>query len=850
MADIRTIQNSFNAGEWSPLMEGRSDLAKYRNAAKTIENFMCLKQGGISRRPGTRFVAEVKDSTAKTRLIPFVFSEDQVYVLELGNLYGRVYKDGAQLTRATGSILTSALSPLFASGSGYVVNDTGTFGNGTGATYIVTSVSSGAVTGYTVTAAGTGYQVGIVNGMAGGAQPGVGIGFAINILTITPLGTGPVTFVMPYLTAELFDIHFCQSADVIYLAHSSHVPRTISRASDTSWTCALFNYANHLKKLFNGPFLDDGTIDAATGISTSLTPSGVSGSITLTASNPIFTAAMATREGVSGVDGIPWIISQGATDTIVMVMAFIDASNLTVVPQVNLPDTTASTGFREAAWSDYRGFPSTVTFFQQRLWWAGNTFQPDTMWGSQTSNYANYFPGTGLDDEACTFTLASNKINMIEWIAPSRSMLVGTAGQEWQVTGDAIGNPITPSAVDAIPETTYGSCPVSPIQVSYATLFLQRHNRRLREYTYSFTSDSYDAPDLTILAEHISIGGFTQMDYQQELDSIVWCVRADGTLCGLTYERPQDVVAWHRQVTNGRFESVAVIPNPNADEDQVWVIVNRTIGGVTKRYVEYLDTQGGYYGKLGVDCGLTYPPSTTNIISISTAEFTLPGPPISVDTRATYYAPGHGLSPAGTVVIAGTNPSAFSGSFTVETTPDEDHFTIVFAGADMPVSGTGGSFPPIGATSTLTGLSHLEGQMVDILGNGAVYASQIVTGGQVTGLSPQVTRAEVGLHFDSTLLTMRPEAGGDNGETAQGGRKRFSSVIVRLDSSIGVTINEEQVELRTPDDPMDGPVPLFTGDVKAANLGWDTDARIMVKQTQPLPLTVLCIIGDLDVNES
>lgn len=759
MANIRTISNAFNSGEWSPLMEGRSDLAKYRNAAKTIENFMCLKQGGVTRRPGTHFAAEVKDSTNKTILIAFVFSEDQVYIMELGNLYGRVYKNGARIE--------------------------------------------------------------------------------------SPPGT-PVEFVTPYLTADLFDLHFCQSADVIYVAHSSHAPRQIARTSDTSWTCTAFPYLNASDVVAGGgaPFLP-------LRIDVMLTPSGVGpGPVTITASSPIFDVAMTKVDGVAGLGKILWRLTQGGVDTLFEVTAFIDASNLTATPVTVFPSTAASSSFEEAAWSDFRGYPSCVTLFQQRLWWAGSTFQPDTLWGSQTSDYTNYSPGTALDNEACTFTLASNKINIIRWLAPSRSFLVGTSGQEWQTRGDALENPITPSSVDAIPETTYGSDNVSPVQVSYATLFLQRHARRLREYTYNFTTDAYDAPDMTILAEHISLGGFTQMDYQQELDSIVWCVRADGTLCGLTYERPQDVVAWHRQVTNGRFESVAVIPNPNADEDQVWVIVNRTIGGVTKRYVEYLDTQGGYYGKLGVDCGLTYPPSTTNIISISTAEFTLPGPPISVNTRVTYYAPGHGLSPAGTVVIAGTNPSAFSGSFTVETTPDEDHFTIVFAGADMPVSGTGGSFPPIGATSTLTGLSHLEGQMVDILGNGAVYASQIVTGGQVTGLSPQVTRAEVGLHFDSTLLTMRPEAGGDNGETAQGGRKRFSSVIVRLDSSIGVTINEEQVELRTPDDPMDGPVPLFTGDVKAANLGWDTDARIMVKQTQPLPLTVLCIIGDLDVNES
>jgi len=181
----------------------------------------------------------------------------------------------------------------------------------------------------------------------------------------------------------------------------------------------------------------------------------------------------------------------------------------------------------------------------------------------------------------------------------------------------------------------------------------------------------------------------------------------------------------------------------------------------TKRYVEYLDTQGGFYGNLQTDAALTY------------------------------------------------------------------------SGA---------------ATATLTGLGHLEGQIVDILGNGSCYPQQAVVSGQVTGLSPMVTQAEVGLHFDSTLLTMRPEAGGDAG-TAQGARKRFNEVTVRLDSTIGVTINDERMEFRKTTDPMDSPPPLFSGDKKVTNLSWDTDGRIEIKQTQPLPFNLLAIIGQLYVGD-
>jgi hypothetical protein len=392
---------------------------------------------------------------------------------------------------------------------------------------------------------------------------------------------------------------------------------------------------------------------------------------------------------------------------------------------------------------------------------------------------------------------------------------------------------------------------VAPAIAGSSILFLQRAGRKLRELLMDSYAVAYTGPfqDVTVLSEHVTLGGITQMAYQQELDSIIWAVRADGTLVGITYEKTQDVVAAHRHVTDGLFQSVASIPHPDQDQDQVWVIVKRTINGSQKRYVEYFDTKGGYYGNLGVDCGLTYPTSSKNIVS-SSAAFLFD---ITGNSRLTYYCPAHGLAPAGSVSISsvlldggvGVNP--FNGTFSVESVLDADHFTVLYGGNVDGESGTGGSFPvSVSATATLTGLSHLEAKSVDIVGNGAVYPQKTVASGQVTGLNPTVTVAEVGLHFDSTIETMRPDAGQDAG-TAQGEQKSINDITVRLYKSLGCTIQGDLLTFRKPADPMGLPPPMFTGDKRVTNLGWSTEGQITIQQTQPLPMTVLAIITEISV---
>ena len=268
-------------------------------------------------------------------------------------------------------------------------------------------------------------------------------------------------------------------------------------------------------------------------------------------------------------------------------------------------------------------YPSTVAFYEQRLVFAGTSNQPQTMFFSQSGDFENFEIGTDADD-GLQYTIGSNEVNVIRYLVSSSQLVVGTSGGEFVVRASGFDEPLTPTNTQIKQQTTFGSAPIQPLLIGNSTLFIQRAKRKLRELAFSSESDSYVAPDMTILAEHITEGGIEEMAYQQEPDSVAWLVRADGVLACMTFRREEQVVAWHRHIVGGAFgsgnavvESVATIPG-DIDEDQVWVIVKRTINGATKRYVEYLsgfdfgtDVGNAFF----VDSGLTYSGSAATTIS-------------------------------------------------------------------------------------------------------------------------------------------------------------------------------------------------------------------------------------------
>ena len=493
MARVAVQLTNFTGGELSPRLDGRNDLTKYASGCKTLENMVVYPHGAAARRSGTSFVAEVKDSTKKTRLIPFEFSTTQTYMLEFGNQYIRFYKDNGQ---------------ILSSGSAYEIAS-------------------------------------------------------------------------PYLEAELFEIKYAQSADVMYICHPNHAVRKLSRTGHTAWTLTEVDFTN-------GPYLDNNITTTTFTISAHTVGAGR----TLTTSS---TTGINNNTGFQTTDVGRLVRFR---DGYGKITARTDTLNVTIEILVDMGSSSSSTDWSLGAFSDTTGHPSCVTFFEQRLVFAATLSQPQTLFFSKSGDYENMDEnrgGTIADDDAIIYTIASNQVNAIRFMTSTRTLILGTAGGEFTVSGGGTDVAITPTNILIKKQSNNGSANIDAIAAGNATLFLQRAKRKVRELAYNFDVDGYLAPDMTILAEHITETGITQMAYQQEPNQIIWMVRTDGQLIGLTYQREQQVTAWHRHIFGGSFnsgnavcESVAVIPTDDT-EYQTWVIVKRTINGSTKRYVEYIN---------------------------------------------------------------------------------------------------------------------------------------------------------------------------------------------------------------------------------------------------------------------
>ena len=232
------------------------------------------------------------------------------------------------------------------------------------------------------------------------------------------------------------------------------------------------------------------------------------------------------------------------------------------------------------------GYPRSVCLHEQRLCFGGTKAQPNTIWCSAIGDFENFELGVNASD-AVQFTLAASEGNRINWMFSQSEMLVGTSGDEWTIGAADSASALSPTNVKTRRQASYGSKYMRAAMVNDVLLFVQRNGRKVRELVYELNKDGWVAPDLTLLAEHITVGEIVEVAYQQQPDAILWCVRGDGTLIGMTYERDQKVVGWHRHTIadNADVESVATIYG-NETEDEVWMVVKRTVSGQTYRTIE------------------------------------------------------------------------------------------------------------------------------------------------------------------------------------------------------------------------------------------------------------------------
>ena len=335
---------------------------------------------------------------------------------------------------------------------------------------------------------------------------------------------------------------------------------------------------------------------------------------------------------VSDCCGVPYETTTTYTEAELPELRYVQsADTLFIVHPDHAPATLTRTGHTNwtladisfndapASWA-VGSYPSNITFFEERLWYG--YFQ--TIWASQSGDYYNMDPlsvGTCTGDAcALQYTIASNNVNEIQWFSSGKILVVGTSGGEYKVSASSQDEAITPTNVRIVKQSSYGSENIMPLTIRDVVLYVQRAGRKVREFSYRFENDTYVSPDLTLLAEHITNSQIKSMAYQPNPDSIVWSVRNDGDLIGMTYARDNDTVAWHHHTTDGDFESVAVIPDTSgSDTDEVWVIVKRDVNGSTVRYVEQLQPRFDHNDSIEdaffVDSGLSYDGVSTSTIS-------------------------------------------------------------------------------------------------------------------------------------------------------------------------------------------------------------------------------------------
>jgi len=838
--------NSFVSGEFSAKLDGRTDFEKYNSGCKTLENMLVHPQGAAARRVGTQHIASVKTAANKTRLIPFEFSTTQTYILEFGNQYIRFYKDKGQ---------------ILSSGSAYEIPT-------------------------------------------------------------------------PYLTAELFEIKFAQSADVMYLVHPNHEAMKLSRTDHTAWSLDQVEFTN-------GPYLPINTT------TTTLTPASAS----------VGTGVNITASAVTGINGgagfqttdVGRLISFNSG--IAKITARTNTTVVVCTITTAFANTDAKDDWKLGAFSDTTGHPSTVSFFEQRLVFAGTKDEPQTIYFSKSGDYENMTTGTNADD-AMVYTIASNQVNKIRYLKAVRTLLIGTTGGEFSVTADGTDAAVTPTNITIKRQSSFGAANVDAQPAGNAVLFLQRAKRKIRELAYNYDSDGYVAPDLTILNETVTKSGVTEMAYQQAPDSILWCVREDGVLAGLTYQRTDNVVAWHRHILGGKSDTTKNIIQQQISFTANTTVVNGTNNTITLSSHGLVTNDPIYYYAAanpitGINSGKLYfvirvdantiKLATTAANSAAGTAISLTGPS-TASTQYIYqgvnissnviYSDDHGFETGDIIfydntgtAIGGlsenvpyyisrvdddqfklytdsklTNVVSLTSAKTTEQTDNilqdakvesvatisgelnEDELWVIVqrfvngsvvrhiecfsdfdfdetAPEDFKFLDSHLSYSGV-AVSSLSGLSHLEGETVSILADGATHSTKVVSSGAVS-LDRASRKVVIGLPYNSVLQTMRIEAGAGQTEgTAQGKIKRISKVILRLFETVGAKVGPtldslETVPFRTTSSAMDLPVSTFLAGDKEVEFtdDYNTDGFIVVKQDQPLPLTVLALYPTIVTND-
>jgi len=427
--------------------------------------------------------------------------------------------------------------------------------------------------------------------------------------TLLSLGV-PYEVTTPYAEADLFDIHYVQSADVLTLVHPNYAPRELRRIASTNWTLTTISFTPDLA----APAGVTATATVGAGATT------YSYKVTAISSNGIdesvaSSAATCTNDLLTtgNYNTVTWSAVAGASRYNVYkesngLYGYIGQAEGTSFVDDNIAaDYGNTTPIQNSPFAGAGDYPGAVSYFEQRRVFAGTTNKPQNVWFTRSGTESNLsYSLPTRDDDAISFRVAAREANTIRHLVPIGDLVMLTGSAEWRVRS-VNSDVLTPTTTSVRTQSYVGANNVQPVIVNNNLIYAASRGGHVREMSYNDTAGGYVTGDLSLRAPHLFDGrSIVDAALAKAPTPIVWMVSSAGTLLGFTYVPEQQVGAWHWHDTDGTFESIAVVAE--GDEDALYVVVKRTINGSSKRYVErmasrlFIDAEDAFF----VDAGLTY----------------------------------------------------------------------------------------------------------------------------------------------------------------------------------------------------------------------------------------------------
>lgn len=830
MSKNNHIINSFVAGEVAPKFFSRSDTQQYNQSCEEIYNAIVSPQGGAGTRPGTMQVREIARANGaayagQVKLLPFHAVDGTRW-----NIAMTAYTpDEPNTPYSNQSLEWKATSE--GTDNGFDSTNVG-LATLAGAAAVYSNYYSG-VPAFPVQYAQAGNTMIVVNGRHRPLR-----------ITFQDDGTARKFKIRPFpdpgewSTSALTSVTIPAAADQTWRQSPFLAPVVQSTGNKLS-----LNLAKGTDTLY--------TITNGTGGTQVFTNAWVGKIFKFTRQTQVVVILITSRTSSTVLRGIP-----------------IGGTNITNSTNYDYGGATADQFYEESAWSDSRGWPSSVCFFEGRLVLGGQTGQefgatpsPDEIWFSQVNNILKFdyrgivtdagYPATVVTSDPFSVTLKSNVLNTVKWLSPKKNITTGTDFEEFVVSGPAVTKTIGPDNIMTSGETATGSAPAQAVRVEAGTIFLDRTRRKLRELAYNFDENSLRASDLNILAPHMGVRsllagrtlppdylGYVQESYFTEIVrqalplGVVWALDNSGSFCGMTREREQNVTAWHYHEIAGTVNSmkpfvqslsvfsagtsrygVISTNNGNTQGDELWMAVTRQVG----------------YNNAGV---IAYTPRTY----LERMDRDWEGP--KYDTQW---------------ISSSTNRNLFAGI--IGSAPIYMDCTSVHSQAGF----TAGVLP-------LAALPQGAGAVVDVLLNGVYLGKKTIalTGLDLAqdiddmGLSGGNYTVLVGFAYTSRIVPLTPEVPAQTG-SSMGQPRRVHAVVVKFDRTVSAKIGRRsnQDEEQTPVDPLEelpfkpgtnqnDPIPLFTGDYRVTMpQGYETLPRIVIQNDLPFPMYVTGLVAKM-----